>query len=473
MRRHASTSLALLALATAACTKVNPNYCADAGKANDYACSALRDAATEMSPADAVGDADAATDRHEAGEVAAEVMPEVTPPICTTDDQCPSDAGTPACETSDAGAMCVECTAPKHCTVATKPACDMTAHRCVECVGTGTECTFDATKTVCNAAAQTCVQCLDNTKCSGTKPICDAAQKSCRGCTADSDCKGIGPSICVDYDGHCAAAGEVITLQGGASCVAAGSTYCKASSAVAALSSTQPILLVVGSDPVGAIDPPVGSANQVLIVGQNGAVVGAGSGDPAGVHASGAVKYWIRDLTISGGTVGIFADQATEVHITRCIVTSNGKGGIKTVGSGFDITNTIVAVNGPGTDTGGVVWGGVRLGDIPVSAIARFDNNTVVDNMQIGISCKDSYDTSTSLVHGNLGGETINCTGALCCGASDPDPKLDATYHLMSGSPCIGQIAATAMSVTVDIDLQARPTPPNGKLDCGADQYVP
>jgi len=474
------TLIAMSAFASAACTKTNTNYCSEAGAKLDFSCAALRDAtiANDANAGDTVdaGDGTDAADAGDATDTAREVASEVKPPACVTDDQCAAgaDAGTPACGTSDGGAACVQCTdSKKHCTDPKRPVCDTAAQKCVECIGSGTECTADATKSVCNKATQSCVECLDNTKCSGTTPICDPAKNTCRACTADAECKGIGPAICVDYDGHCATAGEVVTLAGGATCMATGTLFCKASDAVASLSLMHPILLVKGPDAVGAIDPPMGTAPMLLIVGQGAALVGAGSGDTAGIHLAGASKFWVRDLKISGGTVGVAAEQSAELHLTRCVVTQNGKGGIKTIDSSFDITNTIVAANGGGTDVGGVAWGGVRLGDVPQSGMSKFVNNTVVDNMSIGLSCKDPYDASTNIVHGNLGGETINCTGAACCGAGDPDPKLDASYHLMSGSPCIDQIDATTMSLTIDIQGQPRPVPPNGRLDCGADEFVP
>ncbi|HEV3032599.1 MAG TPA: right-handed parallel beta-helix repeat-containing protein [Polyangia bacterium] len=460
---------AALVLLSAACTKVNPHYCS--GHFEDDC---------DMDAADAPsaeGDVAEARDSRDAADVS-EVAPEAKPPVCVTDDQCAAaaDAGTPACGTSDGGAACVECTSNSHCK-GTKSVCDSAAEKCVECLGTeaasGTECKADSSRSVCNKMTQSCVACLDNTKCSGTEPICDTTKNTCRPCTADAECNGIGPGVCVDYDGHCATAGEVVTLEGGAACVALGMLFCKASDAVASLSMMRPILLIKGPDPVGAIDPPIGAAPKLLIVGQGGALVGAGSGDTAGVHLAGPNKFWVRDLKISGGTVGVVAEQSAELHLTRCVVTKNGMGGIKTIDSSFDITNTIIAANGGGTDVGGVAWGGVRLGDIPQSGASRFVNNTVVDNTSIGLSCKNSYDASTNIVHGNLGGETINCTGAACCGAGDPDPLLDASYHLMSGSPCIGKIDATTMSLTIDIQGHPRPMPPMGKLACGADEFVP
>ncbi len=124
-----------------------------------------------------------------------------------------------------------------------------------------------------------------------------------------------------------------------------------------------------------------------LVVGQGGATIGAGSGDTAGVHVVGPSTFWVRDLKISGGTVGVVADMGAELHLTRCVVTRNDKGGIKTINSSFDITNTIIAANAQGDATGGINWAGARLGDVPTGGISRFENNTVVDNLQVGVSC--------------------------------------------------------------------------------------
>ena len=153
----------------------------------------------------------------------------------------------------------------------------------------------------------------------------------------------------------------------------------------------------------------------------------------------------------------------------------NKAGGIKTVGSTFDITNTIIARNGLGTDSGGVEFGGVRLGALPDgSGPPRFANNTVVDNMFIGISCQLPYDVSTNIFYRNVGGGAFGCmTAAECCGSMNPDPKLDASYHLMTGSPCIDKLGETGNMLVGDIDGQTRPWPAGGKLDCGADEFTP
>jgi hypothetical protein len=473
MRLHALTVAAALALTFAACTKNNPNYCADAGPLHNCAAA---DAAAHDRPETMefgeVGDTNLGDATGDASDGPAEAKP-----VCSTDNECSPDGGAPACDTSDGGAKCVECTMDKHCG-GTKPICDTVARKCVECTGMdANDCKGNA-KAICNMSTQSCVECLVNATCGATTPICDMTSKSCRMCRADAECKGIGPGVCVDWDGHCATATEVITLQSGAACVAAPASFsfCLSADAANALTMTPPrsVLLVKGPDPVAAIDVPSGVMSpKVLLVGQAGAKIGAGSGDVAGVHVKGATMFWVRDLAISGGTVGVVAEMSAELHLTRCAITMNDRGGLRTTNAGFDITNTIVAANGPGSDLGGVTFGGVRLGAVPTGGLSNFANNTVVDNMLIGVSCATPYDTSTSIIFDNVGANTANCNNASCCGPTNPDPMLDPTYHLKAGSPCIDKIPATMSTVTVDIDQQARPTPPNGKLDCGADEFVP
>jgi len=98
-------------------------------------------------------------------------------------------------------------------------------------------------------------------------------------------------------------------------------------------------------------------------------------------------------------------------------------------------------------------------------------NNTVFMNAATGVSCSEAYSILASVVYGNSGPSQIaGCmTTTPCCGTSDP--LLDATYHLMSTSPCIDKLTATMTTPATDVDGQPFPTAA-GKLDCGADQYV-
>jgi hypothetical protein len=474
MRLERLVSVAAFALVASACTKVNPNYCADAGADLRYSCAAAKDARARdaVTEASEVADASDAEDTGDGNADMAEAMPEAMP-VCSMDMDCASkDAGVPACDMSDGGAKCVECTSNTHCK-ADKPVCDKAAEKCVECIGTGTECTGTPGKSVCNATTQSCVECLDNSKCMGVKPICDATTKACRPCTADSECKDIGPGICVDWDGHCAAATEVVTLQNAFQCVpdAPSRRFCLSTEATSMLSTVNPILLVKGPAAVGALNIQPNTP-QVLVVGQGGAFVGAGLGDAAGVHvAGGATKFWVRDLKISGGTVGVLADTGADLHLTRATIVGNGAGGILTRNATFDITSSIIAMNNAGDSSGGVVWAGARLGDVPSGGSAHFENNTVVGNLATGVSCSTTYAIVGSIVRGNMAAQIAGCLASTpCCGATDPDPMLDATYRLMSTSPCIDKLTATAMTPATDIDGQPRPTAA-GKLDCGADEF--
>jgi hypothetical protein len=80
--------------------------------------------------------------------------------------------------------------------------------------------------------------------------------------------------------------------------------------------------------------------------------------------------------------------------------------------------------------------------------------------------CGDAYPIGASILRGNVGGveATANCVLTACC--PGVDPLLTADYHLMSGSPCIAQVASS-MLVADDLDGQARPATLS---DCGADQ---
>jgi hypothetical protein len=335
------------------------------------------------------------------------------------------------------------------------------------------DCNPAAGAAICDEERARCVGCLDDSNCGTTKPICDKELKVCRQCRADSECQGGGPGICVDWDGHCAGIAEVVVLQGGAGCVPLENGFCKAADAVAALTKDRDILLIRGPEAVAHIDPPVTAPTRFLIVGRSDANVGAGVGDQQGILAPAGHSVWVRDLLVSGGTLGIFAEPSSEVHLRRCHIVKNRRGGIKTLGAAFEITNSIVAENTGGMDDNQVAFGGIRLGAVPPGGLASFENNTVVNNDDVGVSCATPYDLNASIVRGNRYAEMAGCVLTSCCGRLDPDPVLDANFHLEAGSPCIDKVSATQSSVPFDIDGDLRPFPAAGKLDCGADEFVP
>jgi hypothetical protein len=472
------TALAVLGLS--ACTKNNPNFCSDAGALqNCRAADAAHDTPAHEVPetVDAVDASDAAevSDAGDAAEVAdaADAIEAGPEAICRMDDQCLAlDAGTPACDTSDGGARCVECLANMHCKGA-KPVCNTATETCVECLGNGAEneCP-DSSKSACNKTSHTCVACVDNTKCGGTTPVCETSTNTCRPCKADSECKGIGAEICVDWDGHCATSAEVVTFdRGGATCDGTGGKYCTAASALTALTGQKDVLVVTGTMAIPALVITGSIPSPLLVVGRSAPVVAAGAGDNAGIAMDGTRKVYVRDLKVTGSTAGVLASAGAELHLTRATIVGNAAGGVLTKNASFDITNTIIANNSAGDATGGILWAGARLGDVPTGGLSHFENNTVVGNQSTGVSCAATYAILGSIVHGNMTAQISGCaTTQPCCGATDPDPALDANFRLMSTSPCIDKLDPTATSPTVDIDGQPRPSPAGGKNDCGADE---
>jgi hypothetical protein len=254
--------LAVVALGLG-CTKTNPHYCPDGGY-NDKDCTKPKH---DAGPGDTghvseVGDANGANDATDvSGDLSTDAGDAAeAKPVCSDDDGCKgADAGTPACETRDGGARCVECTMNKHCG-STKPICDTTTDTCVECNGVDptAECK-DSSKSACDKAHHVCVQCVDDKTCGGTTPVCDVSTNKCRPCAADSECKDIAPGVCVDWDGHCATPTEVVTLNSSPTCVLSGQAdfkFCKSIDAATALSviPPRPVLLIQGANPVAALD---------------------------------------------------------------------------------------------------------------------------------------------------------------------------------------------------------------------------
>jgi len=240
--------------------------------------------------------------------------------------------------------------------------------------------------------------------------------------------------------------------------------YCVSQAGIdAAVLGTSRLVVMRGPDPL-RFWVISASGDQVTVVGQSSATIAPGA--DIGIRVITGNVY-IRGLKVTGGSsTGVVVENGAELQMDRCIVESNLKGGIQLGTLKFDITNTVIAKNSGGTDSGGVTWGGVRISAMgPAPASTRFLNNTVVQNDPVAFSCATDVAVKGSIVFGNTSGPGAGCTITNCCSG---DPLLMSDYHLTSGSPCIGQLAA-AMAAPDDIDGQLRA---NGQMnDCGADEF--
>lgn len=102
---------------------------------------------------------------------------------CDTSADCPSTA--PACDTT--AHRCVECVSSADCGGGSEPACDTVTQTCVACMGNG-DCP-NPNQPACDTTTHSCVQCTNNSQCDPFMgPVCDPATHKCRQCAMDSEC---------------------------------------------------------------------------------------------------------------------------------------------------------------------------------------------------------------------------------------------------------------------------------------------
>lgn len=419
--------LVVPALLLAACVRHNENYCADKPY---HRCDG--GIALEV-PAE--GGADRAADSARDG------LADAAKPGCRTNTECRNTVSQFVCD-SDAGV-------------------------CVQCLTDG-DCRTDGGSSVCDGTTHSCVACLpERNGCPTTLPVCEA--KTCRTCRMDSECPP--PQVCM-ADGWCAGDPDVVHLRNANTCPGAdGSTaapYCKAADAVAQLREGRRVLVVHGPVSVGALDL-LDLTFPVVVVGKEDAVVVPGGGDLAGVHVSGAFSATIRDLTVTGPQVGILADRMAELHVDRCWLHDNMRGGIMTDQAGFAITSSLIVKNGAGDGGGGATFGGVRLGRPGAAGgPARFEFNTVADNLAPGVSCfSTDYAVSNSVVTRNTTTQATGCSFPICC--TDAAGPSATDYSFAAGSACLNKVPATATTPLLDVHGHPR----TGALDCGAVETTP
>jgi hypothetical protein len=169
----------------------------------------------------------------------------------------------------------------------------------------------------------------------------------------------------------------------------------------------------------------------MTIVGQSsgtvpGTLTGPGSSattQTATIKAAGGDLY-IRGLTVTGGSPGIWATAGNILRLDHVSVNNNTAGGILLDGAGFDIKNTTISNNGPNI-AGTVVFGGIGLQNTPTATTVprALSFTTVTGNQTIGISCgtgtmltpNPTSVLAASNITGDVGG---SCGFTSCAGAS-------------------------------------------------------
>jgi hypothetical protein len=331
---------------------------------------------------------------------------------CTGNPHCAGSAGTPYCETG--ANKCVECLTSTNCSGA-KPICSN--NLCGACKSNDECLARDAATKICatsGSAAGSCVACTSNSHCGGSTPVCDTANNSCRACAADSECAGIGPGVCMKHqDFRCASDAETVVV-----------------TSTPTLPSSFPTgkrLVIIRGSVTGTVEWTL-SGGQVTIIGQStGVLNGNGSTTTATMHLTGG-DFFMRDLSITGGSPGLWADGTGAIaRLDHVSVSNNTSGGILLDGAAFEIKNTTVNGNGPNL-AGTTPFGGILILNTPSAGPQVLSFSTINTNGQIGVVCGTGAAVTpappTVMVTGNTGGQksgpcdlTPCTTASSSCGA--------------------------------------------------------
>jgi parallel beta-helix repeat protein len=165
----------------------------------------------------------------------------------------------------------------------------------------------------------------------------------------------------------------------------------------------------------------------MTIVGQtSGTTVGTLTG-PASTTATIKVTggdLYIRKLSVTGGSPGIWATGGNVLRLDHSTVSNNTAGGILLDGAGFDIKNT--TVNGNGANIAGLPFGGILIQNPPSGASApkSITLSTITANQQIGVDCASGTAAllnpvpTSALVSSNNGGDIAGTCGFTSCGTA-------------------------------------------------------
>jgi hypothetical protein len=397
--------LSLIACALAlvsACTKRNPAYCSlDSDCSPGWRCN------VEDTPKHAcVLVVDAGTDSAEGGGDAA-------------------DGGGDAADGGDGGDGKTGCSGNGDCGDGGAGVCDVDSGMCVGCLAS-VDCS--GATPVCDTDAKKCVECLTDVDCgAAAKPICDTANRTCVKCASDAQCVaklGADPGVCMAHaDGRCAASNEAIFVQQTTLCSDAsptagtpGQPYCTMGPVAQRLATGSIDLVVVRGTVTAGSWTFAGTTGEVSIVGQQSAFI-ASAASPALAMASG--QLYVRDLKASSSASVCLSAKGGTLRLQGITVDSCLKGGVLLDGAAFDIRDTVVTNNGPGTQ-GTTLWGGVLVNALPTTGPAGLSLVTIQGNKQIGLTCAGAIQGTGVLASGNTGGDVNPYCNVTPCASAGP-----------------------------------------------------
>ena len=150
------------------------------------------------------------------------------------------------------------------------------------------------------------------------------------------------------------------------------------------------------------------------IIGQQTALVGS-VGAGAALNVTTGREVYVRDLTVTAlAGIGILTQSGSTLLLNHVTVSNSPKGGIQ-LGGAFDISNSTITGNGPGSD-GAFFWGGIDVQFPPAAGPSRLSLVTISNNKSIGVICTSGISATDTLSTGNAGGDISPTCGFASCG---------------------------------------------------------
>ncbi|HVZ88948.1 MAG TPA: hypothetical protein VHG72_18410 [Polyangia bacterium] len=228
------------------------------------------------------------------------------------------------------------------------------------------------------------------------------------------------PGVCrSEIDGHCATDAETVYVQNTIGCMTTyvlnggGGTatvpYCSLEPVASATGPSKTLVVIRGT--VAAADwtfQRAQGAPTTTFVGQQSALIA--SATTPGFSMDSGTAYF-RNLGFGPSPTGTVCIQATggTLSLNNVVVDSCQGGGVYLNGAAFDIENTTVTNNGPGT-SGSTSWGGILVSALPASGPSVLNLDTIQANKQVGVACARAITGTEVYAAQNTGGVDISPT---------------------------------------------------------------